>query len=93
MEYQSVMTLPISTGHWELRQILIPISQCRWWDPHVDLLLGIPSMKIFRHVDKLLFYINTIGIHQNISSRYIQDKFNREGAKEQHVQPKVDQSS
>ena len=51
---------------------LTPISQCQWWDPHVDLLLGIPQMKRLRHVETVLFQMNTIEIHQKIFTKFIQ---------------------
>ena len=70
--YQSAMTLSIVIYHWELRHILTPISQRQLWDPHVDLLLGILHMTRLRHVDTLLFLMNTIVIHQNIFSKNIQ---------------------
>ena len=60
------MTLLIGTGHWESMKILIPMSQCRWWDLHVDLLLSIPQMTRLVYVDTLLFQMNMIGVHQNI---------------------------
>ena len=62
----------MSTVRWGLRQIFAPISQCQWWDPHVDLLIGIPQIKILRHVDTLLFQMNMIWIYPNIFTKYLQ---------------------
>ena len=55
----------------------------------MDLLLGIPQMKRFRHVDKLLFETNKIRIHQ----KYPQDIIIVGGAMEHCVQSHVYQSS